>query len=66
MPKQTGFTVDTQLRTALNRIRVFIFSNYSLCEITVEDEGLIKQRRLPDTLCNLSDRIHLNGRSVNH
>lgn len=37
-------------------------SNYSLCEITVEDEGLIKQRRLPDTLCNLPDRIHLNGR----
>ncbi|KAJ7381149.1 hypothetical protein OS493_004747 [Desmophyllum pertusum] len=37
-------------------------SNYSLCEITVEDEGLIKQRRLPDMLPNLPDRIHLNGR----
>ncbi|XP_068704769.1 rap guanine nucleotide exchange factor 6-like isoform X1 [Montipora foliosa] len=37
-------------------------SNYSLCEITVEDEGFIKQRRLPDMLHNLSDRIHLNGR----
>ena len=43
----------------------FFFSNYSLCEITVEDEGLIKQRRLPDMLPNLPDRIHLNGRSVN-
>lgn len=37
-------------------------SNYSLCEITVEDGGLIKQRRLPDMLPNLPDRIHLNGR----
>lgn len=42
----------------------FSFSNYSLCEITVEDGGLIKQRRLPDMLTNLPDRIHLNGRSV--
>ena len=39
-----------------------IYSNYSLCEITVEDGGLIKQRRLPDMLPNLPDRIHLNGR----
>lgn len=36
--------------------------DYSLCEITVEDGGLIKQRRLPDMLTNLPDRIHLNGR----
>ena len=43
----------------------FSFRNYSLCEITVEDGGLIKQRRLPDMLTNLPDRIHLNGRSVN-
>ena len=48
-------------------ILIFILcSNYSLCEITVEDQGLIKQRRLQDTLNNLSDKIHLNGRSVNH
>lgn len=37
-------------------------SNYSLCEITVEEQGLIRQRRLQDTLNNLSDKIHLNGR----
>ncbi|KAL9979326.1 hypothetical protein ACROYT_G016974 [Oculina patagonica] len=37
-------------------------SKFSLCEITVEDEGLVKQRRLPDMLTNLPDRIHLNGR----
>ena len=43
----------------------FSFSNYSLCEITVEDGGLIKQRRLPDMLTSLPERIHLNGRSVN-
>ena len=42
----------------------FSFSNYSLCEITVEDGGLIKQRRLPDMLTSLPERIHLNGRSV--
>ena len=43
----------------------FSSRNFSLCEITVEDGGLIKQRRLPDMLTNLPDRIHLNGRSVN-
>lgn len=50
-------------------ITVLIFvlcSNYSLCEITVEEQGLIRQRRLQDTLNNLSDKIHLNGRSVKH
>ncbi|CAH1246964.1 RAPGEF6 [Branchiostoma lanceolatum] len=36
--------------------------NFSLCEVTVGGEGLIKQRRLPDTLNNLCDRINLNGR----
>ncbi|XP_052780922.1 rap guanine nucleotide exchange factor 6-like isoform X6 [Mya arenaria] len=37
-------------------------SNYSLCEVTVESEGFIKQKRLPDTLQNLPDRLTLNGR----
>ena len=37
-------------------------SNYSLCEVTVEAESLIKQKRLPDQLANLPDRISLNGR----
>ncbi|KAK3739736.1 hypothetical protein QZH41_016184, partial [Actinostola sp. cb2023] len=37
-------------------------SDYSLCEVTVEENGLVRQRRLPDTLTNLADRINLNGR----
>ncbi|XP_048763340.1 rap guanine nucleotide exchange factor 2-like isoform X8 [Ostrea edulis] len=37
-------------------------SNYSLCEVTVENENLVKQKRLPDTLTNLPDRANLNGR----
>ncbi|XP_013399838.1 rap guanine nucleotide exchange factor 6 isoform X2 [Lingula anatina] len=37
-------------------------SNYSLCEVTVENEGFIKQKRLPEQLTNLPERINLNGR----
>ncbi|KAK3090078.1 hypothetical protein FSP39_008974 [Pinctada imbricata] len=37
-------------------------SNYSLCEVTVENQDLIKQKRLPDTLSNLPERQNLNGR----
>ncbi|KAL4239412.1 hypothetical protein ACF0H5_000227 [Mactra antiquata] len=37
-------------------------SQYSLCEVTVESEGFIKQKRLPDTLQNLPERLTLNGR----
>ncbi|XP_048248295.1 rap guanine nucleotide exchange factor 6-like isoform X4 [Haliotis rufescens] len=36
--------------------------NYSLCEVTVQNEEVIKQKRLPDTLPNLPDRLGLNGR----
>uniref|UniRef100_A0A8D3BXU8 Rap guanine nucleotide exchange factor 6 n=1 Tax=Scophthalmus maximus TaxID=52904 RepID=A0A8D3BXU8_SCOMX len=35
---------------------------YSLCEVSVSPEGVIKQRRLPDQLSKLADRIQLNGR----
>ncbi|XP_067877876.1 rap guanine nucleotide exchange factor 2-like [Heterodontus francisci] len=35
---------------------------YSLCEISVSAEGVIKQRRLPDQLSKLADRIQLNAR----
>uniref|UniRef100_A0A8C9VQW9 Rap guanine nucleotide exchange factor (GEF) 6 n=1 Tax=Scleropages formosus TaxID=113540 RepID=A0A8C9VQW9_SCLFO len=35
---------------------------YSLCEVSVSHEGVIKQRRLPDQLSKLADRIQLNGR----
>ncbi|XP_064594655.1 rap guanine nucleotide exchange factor 6-like isoform X3 [Liolophura sinensis] len=37
-------------------------NNYSLCEVTVENESIIKQKRLPDQLANLPDRVSLNGR----
>ncbi|XP_061608470.1 rap guanine nucleotide exchange factor 6 isoform X8 [Phyllopteryx taeniolatus] len=36
--------------------------NYSLCDVSVSPEGVIKQRRLPDQLSKLADRIQLNGR----
>ncbi|XP_015669765.1 rap guanine nucleotide exchange factor 6 [Protobothrops mucrosquamatus] len=35
---------------------------YSLCEVSVSTEGVIKQRRLPDQFSKLADRIQLNGR----
>ncbi|XP_060791811.1 rap guanine nucleotide exchange factor 6 isoform X3 [Neoarius graeffei] len=35
---------------------------YSLCEVSVSPEGVIKQCRLPDQLSKLADRIQLNGR----
>jgi Rap guanine nucleotide exchange factor 2 len=37
-------------------------SKYSLCEVTVEEGSFIKQKRLPDQLANLPDKITLNGR----
>lgn len=36
--------------------------SYSLCEVSVTPEGVIKQRRLPDQLSKLADRIQLSGR----
>lgn len=37
-------------------------SNYSLCEVSVTDNQTIKQRRLPDQLQNLAERIGLSSR----
>lgn len=39
-------------------------SLYSLCEVSVSEGGIIKQRRLPDQLQNLAERIGLSSRSV--
>ena len=39
-------------------------AQYSLCEVTAEQEGLIKQKRLPDQMTCLPDRIGLNSRYV--
>ena len=36
--------------------------NYSLCEVTFSDDGLVKTRHLPEQLDNLADRISLNSR----
>lgn len=37
-------------------------SVFSLCEVTVVDEGFVKQRRLPDQQSNLADKCSLNSR----
>ena len=37
-------------------------SHYSLCEVSVESESVIKQKRLPDQMTGLPDRIHMSGR----
>lgn len=39
-------------------------SRFSLCEVSVAEGGIIKQRRLPDQLQNLAERIGLSSRSV--
>lgn len=39
-----------------------IIKVYFLCEVTVTEDGLIKQKRLPDVANNLANRICLNGR----
>ncbi|XP_076045359.1 rap guanine nucleotide exchange factor 6-like isoform X2 [Oratosquilla oratoria] len=37
-------------------------NNYALYEVTVTEEGIVKQKRLPDLLENLAERIGLNSR----
>jgi Rap guanine nucleotide exchange factor 2 len=37
-------------------------SNFTLCEVTVAEGGFVKQRRLPDALQNLAERIGLASR----
>ncbi|XP_065348320.1 rap guanine nucleotide exchange factor 2 isoform X2 [Cloeon dipterum] len=37
-------------------------SNFSLCEVSVAEGGIIKQRRLPDQLQSLAERIGLSSR----
>ncbi|GLG96449.1 Guanine nucleotide-releasing factor 2 [Gryllus bimaculatus] len=37
-------------------------SNFSLCEVSVAEGGIIKQRRLPDQLQNLAERIGISSR----
>ena len=51
----------------LNVSIIFFFfharsKSYFLCQVTVTEDGLIKQRRLNDALNNLANRISLNGR----
>merc|ERR1719507_707420 len=37
-------------------------TNYTLCEVSVAEGGFVKQRRLPDALQNLAERIGLASR----
>ncbi|XP_055689936.1 rap guanine nucleotide exchange factor 2 isoform X2 [Lutzomyia longipalpis] len=37
-------------------------SNFSLCEVSVGEGGMVKQRRLPDQMQNLAERIGLSAR----
>lgn len=37
-------------------------SNFSLCEVSVGEGGMVKQRRLPDQMQNLAERIGLGAR----
>uniref|UniRef100_A0A8C1PBT9 Rap guanine nucleotide exchange factor 2 n=1 Tax=Cyprinus carpio TaxID=7962 RepID=A0A8C1PBT9_CYPCA len=58
---------DTTAREAANQaMREFGLTAspeaYSLCEVSVTQEGVIKQRRLPDQLSKLADRIQLSAR----
>ncbi|XP_046698859.1 rap guanine nucleotide exchange factor 2 isoform X3 [Silurus meridionalis] len=58
---------DTTAREAANlAIREFGLTGgpeaYSLCEVSVTPEGVTKQRRLPDQLNKLADRIQLCAR----
>ena len=39
-------------------------SNFSLCEVSVQDQGFVKTKRLPDQMTGLPDKIPLNARSV--
>jgi len=58
---------DTTAREAANQaMREFGLTTspeaFSLCEVSVTQEGVIKQRRLPDQLSKLADRIQLSAR----
>lgn len=58
---------DTTAREAANQaMREFGMTAsaeaFSLCEVSVTPEGVIKQRRLPDQLSKLADRIQLTAR----
>ena len=37
-------------------------NNYSMCEVSVEHGGLVKQKRLPESACNLADKIGVHSR----
>ncbi|MBZ3874054.1 Rap guanine nucleotide exchange factor 2 [Sciurus carolinensis] len=58
---------DTTVKeVVIQAIREFALTatpeQYSLCEVSVTPEGVIRQRRLPDQLSKLADRIQLSGR----
>ncbi len=48
--------------STLTMYSTFFSSNFSLCEVTVAEGGIVKQRTLPDQLQNLAERIGLASR----
>lgn len=48
----TGFSINDDVGSTA----------YSLCEVSVDQDRLIKQKRLPDQLNNLSEKLALNAR----
>ncbi|TRY77682.1 hypothetical protein DNTS_004557 [Danionella cerebrum] len=57
------WTAADVVRQALNEFGLIGgVDTHSLCEVCVSADGLIKQRRLPERLSNLADRIPLNAR----
>ena len=48
--------VNVSLNTPL------VCSNYSLCEVTVENEDFVKTKRLPEQMASIPDRMTLKAR----
>ena len=44
------------------KLNLSCFSAYSLCEVSVGQDKSIKQKRLPDQMNNLADKLALNAR----
>lgn len=43
-------------------IKILYLSAYALCEVSVDQDRLIKQKRLPDQINNLAEKLPLNAR----
>lgn len=50
------------IATAITAFGISDNKSFFLCEVTVTEDGLIRQKRLADVANNLANRINLNGR----